>query len=105
MTARTAPQRLVDELERASIAYELVEHARTTTAAAEARVLGLGAHEVAKTVVLTTPEGFVRAVLPASAESTSASSARSSALRTSSLQPRRSSSAPIRSSSSALCLR
>ena len=42
MTARTAPQRLVDELERASIAYELVEHVRTTTAAAEARVLGLG---------------------------------------------------------------
>ena len=66
MTARTAPQRLVDELERASIAYELVEHARTTTAAAEARVLGIGPHEVAKTVVLTTPEGFVRAVLPAS---------------------------------------
>lgn len=66
MTARTAPQRLVDELERASIAYELVEHARTTTAAAEARVLGLGAHEVAQTVVLTTPEGFVRAALPAS---------------------------------------
>ena len=66
MTARTAPQSLVDELERASIAYELIDHARTTTAAAEARVLGVAPHEVAKTVVLTTPDGFVRAVLPAS---------------------------------------
>ena len=66
MTARTAPQSLVDELERASIAYELIEHPRTTTAAAEARVLGFEPHEVAKTVVLTTPDGFVRAVLPAS---------------------------------------
>lgn len=65
MTAR-APRSLVHELEQASIAYELIDHARTTSAAAEARVLGLGPHEVAKTVVLTTPEGFVRAVLPAS---------------------------------------
>ena len=66
MTNRSAPQSLVDELERASIAYELIDHARTTTAAAEARVLGVAQHEVAKTVVLRTPEGFVRAVLPAS---------------------------------------
>ena len=66
MTARTAPQSLVDELERASIAYELIDHARTTTAAAEARVLRVAPHEVAKTVVLTTPDGFVRAVVSAS---------------------------------------
>ena len=66
MTAPSAAQRLVDELERASISYELLDHARTTTAAAEARVLGVASHEVAKTVVLTTPDGFVRAVLPAS---------------------------------------
>jgi Ala-tRNA(Pro) deacylase len=66
MTARTAPQSLIDELERASVAYELIDHARTTTASAEARVLGVAPHEVAKTVVLTTPDGFVRAVLPAS---------------------------------------
>ena len=66
MTARIAPQSLVDDLERASVAYELIDHPRTTTAAAEARVLGVAPHEVAKTVVLTTPEGFVRAVLPAS---------------------------------------
>jgi Ala-tRNA(Pro) deacylase len=66
MMARRVPQSLVAELERASIAYELIEHTRTTTAAAEARVLGVPPHEVAKTVVLTTPDGFVRAVLPAS---------------------------------------
>ena len=65
MTARTAPQRLVDELERASIAYELASCTHDDCGR-QARVLGLGAHEVAKTVVLTTPEGFVRAVLPAS---------------------------------------
>jgi Ala-tRNA(Pro) deacylase len=66
MTTRRAPQSLVDELERASIAYELIDHARTTTAAAEAGVLGVAAHKVAKTVILTIPDGFVRAVLPAS---------------------------------------
>lgn len=65
MTAQ-APQSLVHVLEEASIAYQLIDHARTTTAAAEARVLGVSPHEVAKTVVLATPDGFVRAVLPAS---------------------------------------
>lgn len=66
MTTHTAPESLVQELERASIAYELIGHARTMSAAAEARALGLDPQEVAKTVVLVTPEGFVRAVLPAS---------------------------------------
>jgi Ala-tRNA(Pro) deacylase len=66
MTAPSPAQGLVKQLERASIAYEFIEHPRTTTATAEARVLGLEPREVAKTVVLTTPEGFVRAVLRAS---------------------------------------
>jgi len=66
MTTRTAPESLVQQLERASIAYELIGHPRTTSAADEARTLGLDLHEVAKTVVLVTPDGFVRAVLPAS---------------------------------------
>jgi Ala-tRNA(Pro) deacylase len=66
MTTYTAPRSLVDQLERAAIEFELIDHARTETAAAEARILGLSPHEVAKTVVLVTPEGFVRAVLPAS---------------------------------------
>jgi Ala-tRNA(Pro) deacylase len=43
-----------------------MNHPRTTTAAAEAHVLGLEPREVAKTVVLSTPDGFLRAVLPAS---------------------------------------
>jgi Ala-tRNA(Pro) deacylase len=66
MTIRPAPGSLVQQLERASIAYELIGHPRTTSAAAEAHALGLDPREVAKTVVLVTPDGFVRAVLPAS---------------------------------------
>lgn len=56
----------MQQLEQASIAYELIDHPRTTTAAAEAHALGLEPREVAKTVVLSTPAGFLRAVLPAS---------------------------------------
>jgi Ala-tRNA(Pro) deacylase len=67
MTTHAAPQRLIQQLDAASVAYELIDHRRTTSAAAEARALGLEPHEVAKTVVLVTPLGFVRAVLPASA--------------------------------------
>ena len=66
MTVQIAPRSLVEELERASIEYELINHPRTTTARAEARALGLDPSEVAKTIVLTTPNGFVRAVVPAS---------------------------------------
>lgn len=66
MIAPTPARSLANQLERASIAFELIEHPRTTTAVAEARVLGVDVHEVAKTVVLTTPDGFVRAVLAAS---------------------------------------
>jgi prolyl-tRNA editing enzyme YbaK/EbsC (Cys-tRNA(Pro) deacylase) len=46
--------------------YEVVEHPRTETAAAEANALGVSSDEVSKTVVLVTPAGHVRAVLPAS---------------------------------------
>jgi Ala-tRNA(Pro) deacylase len=53
-------------LDEASIGYELLPHARTETAAAEAETLGVDPNEVAKTLVLSTPEGHVRAVLPAS---------------------------------------
>lgn len=41
-------------------------HSRTETAAAEAEALGVEPEEVAKTLVLSTPGGYVRAVLPAS---------------------------------------
>jgi len=55
--------RLLDE---AGVQYELLPHARTESAAAEAEALGLAAAEVAKTLVVKTPEVYVRAVLPAS---------------------------------------
>ena len=46
--------------------YELLEHRPTHTARAEARAVGVDPAEVAKTLVLATPNGYVRAVLPAS---------------------------------------
>jgi Ala-tRNA(Pro) deacylase len=53
-------------LDEAGVDYELLEHPRTERAADEAAALGVAAEEVAKTLVLTTPDGNVRAVLPAS---------------------------------------
>jgi Ala-tRNA(Pro) deacylase len=53
-------------LDEADVEYELLPHPRTETAAAEADVLGLDPHDVAKTIVVSTPAGYVRAVLPAS---------------------------------------
>ncbi len=66
MTVHTAPKSLLDQLEEAGIAYELLPHRRTDTAAAEAEALGIEPSQVAKTIVLTSPAGFVLAVLPAS---------------------------------------
>lgn len=54
------------ELDAEGIPYELIEHARTETAHDEARALHLSETAVAKTIVLETEQGFVRAVLPAS---------------------------------------
>ena len=74
--ARAAPQLdvavatrlLVEELHDAGIGFELLPHRRTTTAAAEARVLGVLTQTVAKTVIATDQEGgHIRAVVPASA--------------------------------------
>ena len=53
-------------LDEAGVQYELLPHSHTETAAAEAEALGLSPSEVAKTLVVTTPSGYVRAVLPAS---------------------------------------
>lgn len=58
---------LTRALDEAGAEYELLPHARTETATAEAEALGVDPGEVGKTLVLTTPEGSVRAVLPASA--------------------------------------
>ncbi len=53
-------------LERHGVSYEVVEHERTQTAAAEARAAGMPAADVAKTVVLRDHEGVRLAVIPAS---------------------------------------
>ena len=56
----------VHELEAVSVPYELIHHEPTFSASAEAEALGLTPSQVAKTIVLETPAGYVRAVLPAS---------------------------------------
>jgi Ala-tRNA(Pro) deacylase len=53
-------------LDEAGARYELLAHVRTETAVAEAEALGIASADVAKTLVVSTPEGYVRAVLPAS---------------------------------------
>jgi Ala-tRNA(Pro) deacylase len=53
-------------LDQAGVKYEVLTHAHTERAADEAKALGLTASEVAKTLIVTSPEGNVRAVLPAS---------------------------------------
>jgi Ala-tRNA(Pro) deacylase len=53
-------------LDEAGVDYEPLEHARTERAADEAETLGVAPEEVAKTLVLATPGGNLRAVLPAS---------------------------------------
>ena len=57
---------LTDALDAAGVAYEVLPHAHTETAADEARALGIPTDGVAKTLVVETPRGNVRAVLPAS---------------------------------------
>jgi Ala-tRNA(Pro) deacylase len=61
-----AKEDLTRVLDEAGVRYELLPHAHTESALAEAKALGVEAAEVAKTVVITTPDGYVRAVLPAS---------------------------------------
>jgi Ala-tRNA(Pro) deacylase len=56
--------RLLDD---AGARYELLPHRRTESAVAEAEALGVPADEVAKTLVIRSESGYLRAVLPASA--------------------------------------
>ena len=53
-------------LDEAGVRYERLMHAHTETAVAEAEALGLAPDDVAKTLVVATPEGYIRAVIPAS---------------------------------------
>ena len=57
---------LTSALDEAGVDYDVLEHEHTERAADEAAALGVAPEEVAKTLVLTTPSGNVRAVLPAS---------------------------------------
>jgi Ala-tRNA(Pro) deacylase len=53
-------------LDANSVGYDVLPHEHTESAAAEAAALGVPAGQVAKTLVVSTPTGNVRAVLPAS---------------------------------------
>jgi prolyl-tRNA editing enzyme YbaK/EbsC (Cys-tRNA(Pro) deacylase) len=57
---------LTDALDRAGIAYELLEHEPTERAEDEAAELGLSPSEVAKTIVVTAGDANHRVLLPAS---------------------------------------
>jgi Ala-tRNA(Pro) deacylase len=53
-------------LDSNGVSYELLPHAHTERAADEAAALGVPLESVAKTLVVTVPDGYVRAVLSAS---------------------------------------
>lgn len=62
----TAATDLRHELERAGCDYDVIDHRRTLTAREEAEAVGVPPEQVAKTIVLTTDAGYVRAVISAS---------------------------------------
>ena len=66
MNTSTQATVLIDVLNERHISYELIPHRRTQSAAAEARAVGVDPAHVAKTLVLTTGDEFVLAVLPGS---------------------------------------
>jgi Ala-tRNA(Pro) deacylase len=57
---------LTSVLEAEGVAFELLPHGHTESALAEAEALGVDPADVAKTLVVETPDGYTRAVLPAS---------------------------------------
>jgi Ala-tRNA(Pro) deacylase len=61
-----ASKDLTAVLEAEGVQYELLPHGHTESALAEAEALGLDPGDVAKTLVVATPDGYLRAVLPAS---------------------------------------
>jgi Ala-tRNA(Pro) deacylase len=61
-----AAAELTHLLDEAGVNYELLPHAHTESAAAEASALGVPAGDVAKTLVVTAPDGYLRTVVPAS---------------------------------------
>jgi Ala-tRNA(Pro) deacylase len=61
-----ASANVTEVLEEGGAEYELLPHPHTETAASEAEALGISPEDVGKTLVLATPDGYVRAVLAAS---------------------------------------
>jgi Ala-tRNA(Pro) deacylase len=61
-----ATEDLTGALDEAGAAYELLPHAHTESALAEAEALGLEPADVAKTLIVKTLEGYLRAVVQAS---------------------------------------
>jgi Ala-tRNA(Pro) deacylase len=61
-----ATEDLTRALDEVGAAYELLPHAHTESAFAEAEALGLEPDDVAKTLIVKTLEGYLRAVVPAS---------------------------------------
>ena len=61
-----ASKALTAVLKAEGVAFELLPHGHTESALAEAEALGLDPADVAKTLVVETPDGYTRAVLPAS---------------------------------------
>lgn len=59
-----ATEDLTRVLDEVHVRYELLAHAHTESALAEADALGVDPDEVGKTLVLSTPDGYVRAVVP-----------------------------------------
>jgi Ala-tRNA(Pro) deacylase len=62
-----AASELTKALDEAGVEYELLPHAHTETAVAEAEALGVSPDDVAKTLVVKVSGGYTRVVLPASA--------------------------------------
>jgi Ala-tRNA(Pro) deacylase len=56
---------VTEALERAGAQYELLRHEHTETALDEAKAVGVSPEEVAKTLIVMTPRGYIRAVVPA----------------------------------------
>jgi Ala-tRNA(Pro) deacylase len=61
----TGADQLTTLLDRQGIAYDVLRHRHTDSAREEAEALALDPHDVAKTVVVTTSRGYIRAVIPA----------------------------------------
>jgi Ala-tRNA(Pro) deacylase len=61
-----AVSELTKTLDDAGVQYEVLPHGHTEDAVAEAGALGLPPADVAKTLIARTPEGHLRALVPAS---------------------------------------